>query len=254
MNTQINKLRLFAMSRRHFLRASAIAGGLTAAGTLAPSYVTGLALSTAAAQDDESDLGVLQFALGLEHLETQLYRDIDTSRVLEGDAREFAEVFARDEAEHVDALSDTISALGGEPVKPLETYNFPRVTTQQEALDLLADVEDVGVSAYLGAATLFQDPQILRTALTIHNVEAAHATGVRLVGGKEALGEALGQPRTQEEVLQIVSPFGYGDLPDTGAGGAVSPDRGPDGVTYLAGLGVAATGVAIARRRLARTE
>ncbi len=66
-----NYLRMFATSRRQFLKASAIASGMTATAAFAPAAVAGFALGQASAQ--EGDLGVLNFALTLEHFESRLY-------------------------------------------------------------------------------------------------------------------------------------------------------------------------------------
>jgi rubrerythrin len=214
-------LRRYALSRRHFLRAAAVAGSLTVAH--APAHAAGLVLSTAAAQAG-GDVGVLNFALALEHLESRLYQQIVGAGVLGGEALRIAQEFGEQEAEHVDALTDTIDALGGDPVREDE-YNFPELSSEEEVLGLLVDVEELGVAAYLGAATLVRDPDILTTAIRIHNVEAYHATGVRLLSGQKALEQALGEPKSRDEVLRAVLPFSLGGAPNTGAGGASAARR-----------------------------
>ena len=235
-------LRRYSVSRRHFLRAAAVAGGLTAAHAFTPSQVAGLALSTAAAQD-EGDVGVLNFALGLEHLERRLYSEVISGGLLADRARQIAEEFRAQEDAHVDVLTDTIKALGGDPVEEDE-YNWPELSSEQEVLDLLVDVEDVGVAAYLGATSLVRDPELLTTAATIHNVEAYHATGARLMAGKPALENAFGTPQTSEEVLKAVGPFYMKGTPSTGAGGASS---GLDTRRSLLGLGALAAAAAALR-------
>lgn len=214
-------LRRYALSRRQFLRATAVAAGLTAA--YAPAHAAGLGLSTAAAQE-AGDVGILNFALGLEHLERRLYEEVAAAGVFGGQALRIAREFGAQEAEHVDALTGAIEALGGEPVG-VDRYNFPELNSEEEVLSLLVDVEEVGTAAYLGVATRIRDPEILTTAIRIHNVEAYHATGVRLLAGEKALENALGQPKDRSEVLRAVTPFFLERAPNTGGGASAGGAR-----------------------------
>ena len=242
-------LRRFATSRRQFLRASAVAGGLAAAGVVTPSVVTGVSLATAAAQEGD-DLAVLQFALAIEHLQQALYAGLVDAGVFTGLELDYARTFTEHEGEHIERLSDAVRELGEEPAAAQPQYNFPEVRNREAALDLLSEVEDVGVSAYLGAASVIGDPALLTTAVTIHNVEAYHTAGVQAVAGKRSIGRATGRSLTQRQTGKLIGGYLYGGTPRTG-GGATAEQAG-DGVRLaaVAGLGAAAlAGAGLARER-----
>jgi hypothetical protein len=69
-------------------------------------------------------------------------------------------------------------------------------------------VENLGVSAYLGAAHLLSDPIILTAAGSILTVEARHQTVLNILsGGGSAIPQAFDIALTPNEVLAIASPF-----------------------------------------------
>lgn len=205
MNKQtLQTLRMFSTSPQQFAQASVLAS--SAAGTIDGSTIAGIALGQAAAAH-EGDLGILNYALTLEHFENVLYRVILRSGLLSGKALMYAREFGAHENTHVVALTDTIRKLGGKPVMEQARYNLPKVTTQAQALDLLTTVEDVGASAYLGAAPLIKNPDLLTVAVQIHSIEAEHATAMRLLTGMDPLPFAFAPARTIDEVLAIVKPF-----------------------------------------------
>ncbi len=241
-------LRMFATSRRHFAKASVIAGGLTAATTLAPSSIAGIALAEAAAQSD-GDLGILNFALTLEHFENALYRGLIQTGLLTGKALSFAQSFGAQENAHVDALTKTISQLGGTPVKEQAAYNWPKLKNEAEVIATLAKVEDVGASAYLGAAPLLQSADLLTVAVQIHTVEAEHATGFRYLNGENPVPFAFATPRSKQEVLDIVTPFlqapagAPNQMPNTG----LSDNSALKVLGVAGGIGAIAAGLAMSR-------
>ena len=114
---------------------------------------------------DVSTLDVLNFALTLEHLEAAYYNEfLDEYSEKEVESSDVAKVFTEDsgrekvyerikevrnhEEAHVDALTETIEDLGGDPVEPAE-YEFPYDSIEAFA-ELSATIEAVGVSAYAG--------------------------------------------------------------------------------------------------------
>lgn len=69
-------------------------------------------------------------------------------------------------------------------------------------------VENLGVSAYLGGATLLTDPVLLDAAGTILTVEARHQTILNLASGTgSSIPSAFDIPFTPSEVLAVASPF-----------------------------------------------
>lgn len=68
-------------------------------------------------------------------------------------------------------------------------------------------VENVGVGAYLGAAHLVSDPQLLTAAGSILTTEARHQTMLNLLGGGTAIPQAFDIALLPPQVLAIASPF-----------------------------------------------
>jgi hypothetical protein len=250
MNQKTTELiRTFATSRRHFLKATAIAGTLAAANGLSNGSLAGLALGRAAAQDG-GDVGILKYALTLEHLENALYRTLVGSGLLSGVALDAATTYGLHESEHVRDLTAALEAAGATNIpQELPKYNFPTLTSQAEVLTTLAGVEDLGAAAYLGAAPLIQNGDVLTVAVQIHTVEAEHATGIRYLAGQTPLPFAFAEPKTMEQVLAVVGPILGTSLPGTGL-----DSNGMKLVGIAGGLAAAAAGVALARSNQPATE
>ncbi|MWG35787.1 DUF4394 domain-containing protein [Halomarina oriensis] len=175
---------------------------------------------------DVTDVDILNFALTLEHLEANYYTEalkIYSEDDFEGFGSPGMETFSggrprygtyqqyekiRDhEVAHVEALRATIKDLGGTPVEAAE-YEFP-YSSIEEFVNLSATIENVGVSAYAGAAPLIENDEILAAAASIHSVEARHATYIMLQrnGGAPPFGGAFDPARSMEEVVDIASQF-----------------------------------------------
>ena len=154
----------------------------------------------------KGDMGILGYALTLEYLETQFYKDAAASGKLKGKVLAVAKEFGGQESEHVAALEATIKKLGGKlPAKP--KAKFP-LKDQKSILKLAATVENLGANAYLGQAGNIENPEVLAAALSIHSVEARHAAVLNTVVGMDITPDgAFSKPATAEEVLKSVQPF-----------------------------------------------
>jgi rubrerythrin len=130
-------------------------------------------------------VGVLNYALTLEHLETAFYAAALKTGLLTGKNRAHFKQFGTEEAEHVIVLTAAVNKLGGTPAQPQKTI-FP-LDTEQTILSTASTLEDVGAGAYLGQLERIQSREVLATALSIHTVEGRHAA---------ILNEALGRPPT----------------------------------------------------------
>ena len=253
MNNKIMELiRTYATSRRHFLKATAVAGSLAAANTLSSGTIAGLALGHAAAQEG-GDVGVLKYALTLEHLENALYRTLIGSGLLSGTALDVAKVYGGHESEHVRDLTAALQKAGATGIPQEQArYDFTKagdISTQAAVLNTLADVEDLGAAAYLGAAPLIENDDYLTFAVTIHTVEAEHATGIRFLAGKDIVPFAFAEPKTMAQVLAVVGPILGTGLPDTGLDSDTMKMVGIAG-----GVAAAAAGLALARGSQTATE
>ncbi len=152
------------------------------------------------------DLGILGYALTLEYLETQFYADAAKSGKLKGKVLAVAKEFGEEEGEHVKALEATIKKLGGKlPAKP--KAKFP-LKDEKSILMLAATVENLGANAYLGQAANIENKEVLAAALSIHTVEARHASVLNTVTGQDITPDgAFSKPATADEVLKAVKPF-----------------------------------------------
>ncbi len=93
-----------------------------------------------------------------------------------------AQELARDEQTHVTLLKTALSSLGAQPVaKPAINLGALGVGfgNQNDFLTVARIFEDIGVTAYGGAAPLIQDKTILGYAARILAVEAAHSGNIR---------------------------------------------------------------------------
>ncbi len=193
---------------------------------------------------------VLNFALTLEYLEAAFYnRGVASGVIPAGKARRVFETIQGHENAHVAFLKQT---LGSQAV-PKPAFDFtaggalPNPFKHYEVFTILAQgFEDTGVRAYKGQARALKPYNAyLTAALTIHSIEARHASEVRRLRGEtgwvpnqypsapkpilavykgedqrtqlgidvtQYLGvkngtEAFDEPLTRAEVLAIAGPF-----------------------------------------------
>ncbi|KAH7318464.1 ferritin-like domain-containing protein [Stachybotrys elegans] len=167
----------------------------------------------AAAQAGLNDFDILQFALTLEHLEDTFYREgfarfPDSDFAALGlDARKIEDLksIGLTESQHVALLQSALAQNGIAPVRPC-TYNFG-FTDAAGMVATAAILENVGVSAYLGAAPLLADPALLGVAGSILTIEARHQSSIRVFGGAIAVPQAFDAPLGPRAVFSLAAPF-----------------------------------------------
>ena len=201
-----------ASSRRRFLQlaggggATAAAAFLAACGGDKKTAATAATMTKTASAGNVADIAILNYALTLEHLETDFYAKVIASGLLKGKELEFAKHVGETERQHVAALAGTIQKLGGKPVAAPKT-KFP-LESRKAVLELAATVENLGAAAYLGKAPDITSPEVLAAALSIHSVEARHAAALNsLLGKSPTPNGAFGMPATEKQVLAAVQPF-----------------------------------------------
>lgn len=132
---------------------------------------------------------VLNFALTLEELEAEFYvRGVaaNNGNLIPASDRTIFRTIRDHEVEHVRFLREV---LGTQAVaKPTFDFTaggmFNPFGDYQQFMALAQAFEDTGVRAYKGQApALLVSPPVLRAALTIHSVEARHASEVRRLRG-----------------------------------------------------------------------
>ncbi|EGS20957.1 uncharacterized protein CTHT_0027960 [Thermochaetoides thermophila DSM 1495] len=167
----------------------------------------------AAAAAGLTDIDILQFALTLEWLEATFYQQgfaqipATEFQALGLNQRQIEDLLkiGKTEEEHVILLQSAIAQAGVQPVQPC-TYNFG-FTDAASMVATAAVLENVGVSAYLGAAALVSDGSILTTAGSILTVEARHQTFVRAATGAVAVPQAFDTPLSPRQVFSLAAPF-----------------------------------------------
>lgn len=155
------------------------------------------------------DLAIVQYALTLEHLETDFYNAvIDAGVIKDMKLAETAKMIRDNEQEHVDALTATVKKLGGTPKRPKTTFDAVLEGRPDKVLETAATVENLGAAAYLGQAPRITSKEVLAAALAIHSVEGRHAAALNTVVGKTIVPDgAFAKPASMEEVLPQVQPF-----------------------------------------------
>jgi hypothetical protein len=241
-----------ATDRRNFMRAAGLTGlGVMGAGAAA----TATAGAASATDGGVSDGAVLNFALNLEYLEAEFYSYAAFGKGLDDDqttgkghrggvtgghqvpfktkeAEQYAREIAGDEIAHVDFLR---KALGGAAVSrpaidlkdsftaaaraaglrgPEETWD--PFANEDDFLLAAFLFEDVGVTAYKGAAPLISNKGYLEAAAGILAVEAYHAATIRTVLVNRGLGEATNAISDARDSLDGKSDLDQGALDGEG--------------------------------------
>jgi hypothetical protein len=203
MSKIIDELAYASPNRRSFLKTI----GVATAGVTALSMAGVRPASAATATEVE----VLQFALNLEYLESEFYtyavygngieshgiavnglangsNPTDGGKTTGGERVEFTKSYTADiasqigsdERAHVTLLR---SALGADAIaKPDININALglAIGTENDYLRLSRIFEDIGVTAYAGAAGLLSTPAVITTAARILATEAEHVSSSRV--------------------------------------------------------------------------
>lgn len=194
--------------RRNFLRwAGAVGVGATlVAGGIAEAPLAAAAGKTAPSAS--GDLGILNYALTLEYLESDFYSKGVAAGIISGHELSLIRPIRDHEAVHVTALQSTIKSLGGEAVtKPGIKYPAGTFGSRTSFLTTAATFEEVGVTAYHGQVPLIQSGTILGAAASIAGVESRHAAVIHTLLGQNPFPNMIEKHRTKAEVLAIVTPF-----------------------------------------------
>lgn len=188
------------------------------------------------------DVDVLNFALNLEYLEATLYSYLVNGKDLPGTltggyasstaggtitgapakltglSTQAADLLAEiyyDEVSHVDAIRNAL----GPSLVPRPNINLAALgtITATNFLTSARLLEDVGVTAYAGAVTLFQEGANISAAAQIMSVEAFHSGALRLLSIQ--LGAAYSGPTADGYDIKPADPGPITTGPTTASGG-----------------------------------
>ena len=159
-----------------------------------------------------NDLEVLNYALTLEHLENQFYKQVNASGRLQGTTARYLAIIGAHEQAHVDALTAGIAQAGGTPVTMRQSYNFAALGDlgSQTGILAIADVlEATGVAAYDGAGAFIRSKTILGVAGQIVQVEARHSAVIKVLINPNAnpVPQAFESLLRPADVLAAITPL-----------------------------------------------
>ncbi|MGI8961016.1 MAG: ferritin-like domain-containing protein [Bryobacteraceae bacterium] len=240
-----------ASNRRSFVRNLGIAGAAASAVSMLGPEKAGASTS------HPNDVDILNFALNLEYLEAEFYTVATTGKTIHDSiyrvpingqgtqgptyggkkvsftnsylySEDVANEIAFDEREHVKLLRGALgSAAIAKPTINLNALGFG-FNNQNEFLKLARIFEDIGVTAYGGAAPLISSKAILGTAARILATEAEHVGNIRLQVA--VLGIATAPPLDCRDILP--PPSGKNFISVNNAG--LTSTRTPGQVLFLA--------------------
>ncbi len=165
-----------------------------------------------------TDVEILNYALTLERLEYEFYRqnlrrfnerEIEGAAIFEGFGRKVRSQIYENlvrirnhEKTHVETLIAVIKKLGGDPVPACE-YDFG-VNGVADFVATAQVLEDTGVMAYDGAIAYIDKPGLQTAGATIATVEARHAAYLRLLNGEVPFPEPFDDPKAPRQVCELV--------------------------------------------------
>jgi hypothetical protein len=147
-----------------------------------------------------NDIGILNFALLLEELESAFYAAVVSSgKITNSRELEYMRYLGSQETAHVTFLR---SVLANQVLFTTQDLSFNQsslnnmLANRDSILNTAVTLEDVGVHAYNGAGPSLTNPTFILAAGSIVSVEARHAAGVRAL---------LGRPTTEPDSDRLVN-------------------------------------------------
>jgi hypothetical protein len=204
-------------TRRHLFRRAAttgagfVAGGVLFNGLLSPAQAATITWSEK--RSKANDVKIANYALTLEFLEAAFYKQAAESGALtDPDVLAFAKTVGAHEQAHVSKFK----SLLGRAAVASPTFDFGKAVTDQATfLATSAAVEPVGTAAFAGAAPAIAQTAVLKTALSIHSVEANHAAWILALLKYKFGGTGFPAPNAfnpaydEKKVLGIVGKTGF---------------------------------------------
>ena len=198
-------------TRLSFLRKGAIgAGAAVSGGAILSALVptTALAAGRPPSSFGAGDVGILNYALTLEYLESSFYNEATSAgKITDPALKQLLRTVTQDENAHVKFLKE---ALGRHAIKKPK-FDFQGIPGDQAKFAATTYVlENTGVHAYLGQAPNIQSAKVLLAAASIVTVEARHSGAIGLYLGKAvAPNGPLDNGLSAAKVLAAVKKTGF---------------------------------------------
>ncbi|HEY1499008.1 MAG TPA: ferritin-like domain-containing protein [Acidobacteriaceae bacterium] len=231
----VNRIRIQrALNRRNFLAGLGITGAAVAGGAILAGCGGSSMKSVTAAGPSESD--VLNFALNLEYLEATFYSYVVTGGDIPGSStgggpaptgapgatptfqtQQIADMFAEIYYDELSHVNDLRAALGSAAVaRPQLNLGALGTVSSANYITFARLFEDVGVTAYAGAATDLTGTN-LQYAAQILAVEAFHSGAIRLIAIQQGVAY----------IPTAVIPADNLDVPPYDPGSVSATENGP---------------------------
>lgn len=206
-------------TRLDFFKKAGIAGGAAmGSGALLSALVPGVAAAAGAPPVGifgKGDVGILQFALQLEYLESAFYNEATQNQAKSPflktkQLQVFLKTVTKDEAFHVKFLKTGL----GKAALPPPKFDFGGDTSNAKQFIIKSKTfENEGVHAYLGQAGNLVSPKFLGAAASILTIEARHAAVIGFIAATTERGITpdgpLDVPFTANKVLSDVKTLHY---------------------------------------------
>ena len=185
-------------TRADFLRRAALGSGALLAAVAAP----GAAL--AQGRGRKRDTAILNYGLVFEYMQAGFYTEAErlgTIRRMTPDRARWARVLGAHERAHVRILKSVLGAKAA--AKPF--FDYRGVTEDEDGFVRTAvALEDLTVALLGGQAPRVSDRPLRAAIFSLLTVEARHAAWARRIEAFLPVAEPLDQPKTLEEVDEVV--------------------------------------------------
>ena len=184
-----------SMQKRSFLKRSA--GAVLSASAVALIVGCETTAGSHASKAMGDDVGILNFALGLEHEAIGAYEIAAGSGLLSQPVIDAAVVFLGHHRQHRDLLASVVGKMGGTPVAAqskdayIAKLKLDQMTSEGEILQLAHEMERQAANAYIGAVPKFASGDLAHAAARISADEVMHFTVLTQVLGGKLPPEAL---------------------------------------------------------------
>ncbi len=177
-----NSLGSSGLSRKDFLKYSGAAGAAVATLGLIGCEDDPVDVDPEAVFLGTGDVGVLNYAYALEQLEAAFYSEVVGS-FFGGASDEEKQVLTNvkdHEVAHFKFFQTALNAVAPEAIIPVLTPDFSSIdfSSKSSVLGTALAFENLGVSAYNGAASKLTNPKYLLAAGKIVSVEARHSAAI----------------------------------------------------------------------------
>jgi rubrerythrin len=179
------------LSRRRFFRMSGVslAGGSAVFLTACGDDTKSAGVKTGPDESDQADVEMLNSALDLELMAVAAYKA--GAAQLKGEVLQIGKAFLEQEQEHADGLSQAIEDAGGTPNRAKASYDFPKLSSQNDVLRFAVDLENTAIAAYIDALPKLSQGDLRATAAAIVTTEAEHVAVLLGVLGKNQVPDAF---------------------------------------------------------------